>query len=57
MNKISWKWLGKREFIPGCPARDLSDEELDERGIRHLVEVSPKYKKVLPKKQTKKEKE
>ncbi len=55
MNKIGWKWLGKREFIPGCPARDLSDEELDERGIRHLVEVSPLYKKLLPKKQTKKE--
>lgn len=38
-----WKWLGKNEFVVGVPARDLSDEEVDRRGIRHLVELSPLY--------------
>jgi hypothetical protein len=38
-----WKWLGKNEFVPGVPARDLTDEEVDRRGIRDLVELSPLY--------------
>lgn len=41
-----WKWLGENEFIPGVPARDLTDEEIDKRGIRELVEQSKLFKKV-----------
>lgn len=43
--RITWKWIGKDEFIPGVPARDMDDEEVDRRGIRKLVELSPKFKK------------
>ena len=46
MNKSIWKWLGKSQFIPGVPARDLTQEEVEERGIQKVVEMSPLYKKV-----------
>ena len=41
--KSYWKWLGNREFVPGCPARDLSLEEVEEKGIQELVETSNLY--------------
>ena len=53
--KIGWKWLGKKnEFVPGCPARDLTDGEVDSRGIRELVEKSKLYKKFEPRKKAEK---
>ncbi len=52
--KIIWKWLGKAEFVPGCPARDLADEEVDRRGIREPVEESKLYKKIAPRKKAEK---
>lgn len=41
-----WKFLGHNEFVPGVPARDLTDEEVERRGIAHLVEASPLYELV-----------
>ena len=55
MTGITWKWHGVKEFIPGVPARDLTDEEVDVRGVRELVEASPLFEKVMPKKQDEKE--
>ena len=48
-----WKWLGKSEFVPGVPARDLTRIEVNSRGIQSIVEKSPLYKKVLEKSQKK----
>lgn len=50
-----WKWLGKLEFVPGAPARDLSSQEVEKRGIQNLVEKSPLYKKVSVEEPKKKE--
>lgn len=55
MTKSYWKWLGKAEFVPGVPARDLTDEEVDRRRIRELVELSPLFKKITPEKPANKE--
>lgn len=42
--KYFWKWLGdKAEFIPGVPARDLTKEEIEIRGIGDVVERSPLF--------------
>lgn len=35
-----WKYLGKGEFLPGVPARDLTDEEAKEHPE---VKDSPLY--------------
>jgi len=43
--KVIWKWLGKDEFVPGVPARDLSEEEVESRGVKALVEQSVLYKR------------
>lgn len=50
--KIIWVWKGSREFIPGVPPRDLDDEELDQRGIRNIVEKSGLFKKQTVKEET-----
>ena len=55
MTKHYWKWLGEAEFVPGCPARDLTSAEVERRGIRDEVEASPLYKKIAAKKAEKKE--
>ena len=44
--KVAWKWLGKNEFIPGCPARDLLEGEAESRGIEEIVEKSSLYQRV-----------
>ena len=54
--KIEWKWLGKNEFIPGVPARDLLVGEAEKRGIVSVVENSSLFKRIKPK-AAKKEKE
>ena len=43
---MAWKYVGDGdEFIPGIPARDLSDAEVKELGVRDDVEASPLYEK------------
>ena len=34
----------RREFVPGIPARDISDEEAKERGWEQALKDSPVYK-------------
>lgn len=43
-----WKYVGNGEFIPGIPARDLTDEE----AAAHMKDVvaSRLYEKVAPQK-------
>ena len=44
--KVTWKWVGKNEFVPGCPARDLVEGEAERRGIEDIVEKSFLYQRV-----------
>lgn len=44
--KIEWKWLGKNEFVPGCPARDLLEGEAERRGISKIVKESKLFERV-----------
>jgi hypothetical protein len=48
---MAWKYVGNGDFIPGVPARDLSDKEVKELGIQEAVEASDLYKKESAKKQ------
>ena len=32
-----FKWVGKNEFIPGVPPRDITEDEARERGVLDLV--------------------
>ena len=50
---MTWKYVGDGEFIPGVPARDLSDEEASEHG----VEDSPLYERVTEKRRAKEDAE
>jgi len=55
---IVWKWLGKAgEFIPGVPPRDLTDEEVQRKGLENIVKASKLFKKVSPKNGDSKENE
>jgi hypothetical protein len=48
---MPWKYVGHGdEFIPGIPARDLSDKEVKELGIEEDVKASDLYKKESAKK-------
>ena len=47
---MAWKYVGDGAFIPGVPARDLSDKEVKELGIQEAVEASDLYKKDSAKK-------
>ena len=49
--KVAWKWLGKNEFIPGVPARDLLVGEAERRGVEDIVEKSSLYKRAEKKAQ------
>lgn len=40
------KYIGNGDFIPGIPARDLSDAEVKEFGGEHLLLHSGLYAKV-----------
>jgi hypothetical protein len=42
---MAWKYVGNGEFIPGIPARDLSDKEVKELEVEADVEASDLYKK------------
>ena len=42
---MGWKYVGDGAFIPGIPARDLSDKEVKELGVQADVETSDLYKK------------
>ena len=48
-SKIVYKWLGDREFVPGVPARNLVQEDLERPGVEELAEASKLYKKVSKK--------
>ena len=41
-------WLGDKEFIPGVPPRDMTVEEVERKGLREIVELSPLYKFISP---------
>ena len=47
---MAWKYGGTGDFIPGVPARDLSDKEVKELDIQEAVEASDLYKKESAKK-------
>ena len=49
---MAWKFVGGDDgaFIPGVPARDLSDKEVKELGVQEAVEASDLYKKERAKK-------
>lgn len=43
---MAWKYLGDgSQFIPGIPARDLSDNEVKELDVKVDVEASDLYKR------------
>jgi hypothetical protein len=42
---MAWKYIGDGRFIPGIPARDLSDREVKELKVEADVEASDLYKK------------
>lgn len=47
---MTWKYTGqidpdgRREYVPGIPARDITDDEAKERGWLDTLKVSPVYK-------------
>ena len=43
-----WIWLGENEFIPGVPPRDMTDAEVEKRGVKELVKLSPLYEYIEP---------
>ena len=47
---MAWIYVGNGEFIPGIPARDLSDKEVKELKVEADVEASDLYKKESAKK-------
>ena len=47
---MAWKYVGDGAFIPGVPARDLSEKEIKELDIQEAVEASDLYKKESAKK-------
>lgn len=32
-NIVSWKYIGRGEFVPGIPTKNLTTEEVEKRGI------------------------
>ena len=42
---MAWTYVGKGAFIPGVPARDLSDNEVKELDVKADVEASDLYKR------------
>ncbi len=46
--KVMYKWLGDKEFIPGVPARDLTNGDLTPY-IKEMAEASKLYKRVSKK--------
>jgi hypothetical protein len=42
---MAWKYVGNGRFIPGIPARDLSDKEVKQLKVEADVEASDLYKK------------
>jgi len=47
---MAWKYVGDGAFIPGVPAKDLSEKEVKELNIQEDVEASDLYKKESAKK-------
>jgi hypothetical protein len=39
-----WKYEGEGAYLPGIPARDISDEEAQERGIVETLKQSTIYR-------------
>lgn len=46
---MAWKYVGEGAFLPGVPARDISDEEARERGIEATLKASSIYRRVSEK--------
>lgn len=42
---MPWIYVGDGEFIPGVPARDLTDKEVKEMDVEAQVDASELYKK------------
>tara|TARA_Y100000310_G_scaffold333928_1_gene412509 strand:+ start:302 stop:472 length:171 start_codon:yes stop_codon:yes gene_type:complete len=43
---MGWKYVGDDgRFIPGIPARDLTDKEVKELGVQEVVEASDLWRK------------
>jgi hypothetical protein len=47
---MAWKYVGDGRFIPGIPARDLSEKEVKDLNAQEAVEASDLYKKESAKK-------
>ena len=47
---MTWKYVGNGRFIPGIPARDLTDKEVKELKAQEAVEASDLYTKERAKK-------
>jgi hypothetical protein len=43
MKQKVFKYTGNGDFIPGVPARDITEGEAKSRGVLNLVELSPMY--------------
>jgi hypothetical protein len=41
-----WKYVGDGAYLPGIPARDISDEEARERGIEDTLTAASIYRHV-----------
>jgi hypothetical protein len=43
---MGWKYIGEGAYLPGVPARDISDEEAKERGLEETLKASTIYRRV-----------
>ena len=51
---MGWKYMAEDgAFLPGIPARDISDEEARERGIEDQLKASTIYRRVPEKRDAK----
>jgi hypothetical protein len=41
---MAWKYVGDGAFIPGVPAKDLSDKDVRDLNIEEAVRASDLYK-------------
>ena len=41
-----WKYVGEGAYLPGIPARDITDEEAQQRGIEEMLKASNIYRRV-----------
>lgn len=51
--KIGLLYVGKDEFIPGIPARDLFEDEIEKRGGKQALLATGLYREPGPKPEVK----